>query len=84
MATSTQIADMRRNLYGGFTKCGSLSTDDIASFFDENANVWLAAAQAANAEQQNAIAGGRKKVGDLEVDPGATAAGFTSQAVVPR
>ena len=76
MASSTQIAQTRRLVYGGSTRSGSLSAGDVAWFFDNNANLYLGAAAAANAEQINAIAGGRKKVGDLEVDPSVTAAGW--------
>ncbi len=76
MASSTDIAQMRRLLYGGSTKSGSLSTGDIAWYFDNNGNLYLAASQAANGEQIQAIAGGRKKVGDLEVDPSETAEGW--------
>ena len=73
MASSTEIAQMRRLLYGGSTKSGSLSTDDVAWFHDNNASLYFGAAQAANAEQINTMAGGRRKVGDLETDPGVSA-----------
>lgn len=72
MASSTQIAQMRRLLYGGSTKTGSLSTDDVAWFFDNNVNLYLGAAQAAYAEGMETAGGGKKKVGDLEIDPGAS------------
>jgi len=67
MASSTQIAQMRRLLYGGSTKTGSLSTDDVAWFFDNNVNLYLGAAQAANAEALVKAAQGDRKVGDLEI-----------------
>ncbi len=73
MATTGNIDDLQRFLYGGSTRTGTLSTADLGSFADENPNIFLAAEQAAYAEMQEAIAGGRKKVGDLEVDPGAVA-----------
>ena len=78
MATPKQIASMRRYLYGGSTKSGSLSTDDLGAFVDENVNLYLAASQAANAEAMKVASGGKKKVGDLEVDPGATAGMWTN------
>lgn len=70
MASSTSIAQIRRLIYGGSTRAGTLSTGDIGWFADNSANIWLAASQAAAAE--GAAGGvGRKKVGDLEIDEGA-------------
>ena len=73
MATTGNIDDLQRYLYGGSTRTGTLSTADLGSFADENPNIFLAAEQAAYAEMMEAIAGGKKKVGDLEVDPGVVA-----------
>ncbi len=73
MASSTQIAQMRRLLYGGSTRTGTLSTDDVAWFHDNNVNLYLGAEQAANAEAINAVAQGDRKVGDLSVMHGFTA-----------
>lgn len=70
MPSSTSIAQVRRLIYGGSTRSGSLSTGDIGWFVDNNANIYLAASAAAAAEGQVA-GGGRKKVGDLEIDEGA-------------
>ncbi len=67
MASSTDIAQMRRLLYGGSTRSGSLSTDDVAWFHDNNGNLYLAASEAANAEALNKAAQGDRKVGDLEI-----------------
>lgn len=69
MASSTQVAQIRRLIYGGSTRTGSLSTGDIGWFADNRGNIWLAAAAAAEAEGAYAGAG-RKKVGDLEIDEG--------------
>lgn len=76
MATTGNIDDLQRHLYGGSTRTGTLSTADLGAYADENANIFLAAEQAAYAEMQEAIAGGRKKVGDLEVDPSMSAASW--------
>lgn len=70
MASSTQIAQVRRLIYGGSTRTGTLSTGDIGWFVDNGANIWIAASNAAAAE--GSVGGvGRKKVGDLEIDEGA-------------
>ena len=69
MASSTQIAQIRRLTYGGSTRSATLSTGDIGWFADNQPNIWLAAASAAEAEGAAAGAG-RKKVGDLEIDEG--------------
>lgn len=50
MPSSTSIAQVRRLIYGGSTRSGSLSTGDIGWFVDNAANVYLAAEQAALAE----------------------------------
>ncbi len=68
MATTENINDMQRHLYGGSTRTGTLSTADLGSYVDENVNIFLAAEQAAYAEMINAAAKGDRKVGDLEVN----------------
>jgi hypothetical protein len=73
MASTEDTSSVRRYIYGGSTRSGSLSTADIDSYVDENSNTYLAAAAAADAEALLAMAGGKKKVGDLEIDVGATA-----------
>jgi len=67
MATTGNVDDMQRLLYGGSTKTGSLSTADLGWFYDNNVNVYLAASQAANAEALVKAAQGDRKVGDLEI-----------------
>lgn len=67
MSTADSDA-VRRLLYGGSTRSGTLSTGDIDWFVDNASNVWLAAAEAAGAE--GAAAYGQptnKKVGDLSI-----------------
>ena len=70
MATTGNVDDMSRLLYGGSTKTGSLSTGDLGWFYDNNVSLYLAASQAAYAEGMEDASGGKKKVGDLEIDPG--------------
>lgn len=69
MPSSTSIAQVRRLIYGGSTRTGTLSTGDIGWFVDNAPNVWLAAAEAA-ASEAAAYGSGRKKVGDLEIEEG--------------
>ena len=69
MASSTDIAQVRRLIYGGSTRAGTLSTGDIGWFVDSAPNVWLAASEAA-ASEAAAYGSGRKKVGDLEIEEG--------------
>lgn len=76
MATAAQIASVRRYIYGGSTRSGSLSTDDIGSFVDENVSVLYAAAYAADAEASDAATNPDKKIGDLELRYGAVADSF--------
>ena len=68
MATTGNIDDLQRYLYGGSTRTGTLSTADLGSFADENPNIFLAAEQAAYAEMITAAAKGDRRVGDLEVN----------------
>ena len=69
MPSSTSIAQVRRLIYGGSTRTGTLSTGDIGWFVDNAPNVWLAASEAA-ASEAAAYGSGRKKVGDLEIEEG--------------
>ena len=69
MASSTQVAQVKRLIYGGSTRTGSLSTGDIGWFVDNAPNIWLAASEAA-ASEAAAYGSGRKKVGDLEIEEG--------------
>ena len=69
MASTADSDAVRRLLYGGSTRSGSLSTGDIDWFVDTNSNLWLAASEAAMAEAGAAGSGiTRKKVGDLEIE----------------
>lgn len=66
--TTANNDSVRRLIYGGSTRSGTLSTADIASFVAENGNVYLAASEAAMAEMAvNVSAPTNRKVGDLSV-----------------
>lgn len=80
MASTSDSDTIRRHIYGGSTRSGTLSTADIDWYADNYSNLWLAASEAANAEALKAMSGGKKKVGDLEIDVGATAAAWNDLA----
>jgi len=68
MGSTADSDRVRRLVYGGSTRSGSLSTGDIDSIVDDAASVWFAAAEAAEAE--SAAGGGMVKVGDLTIMTG--------------
>ena len=74
MTTSTKAHPIRRLLYAGSTRTGTLSTADLEWFIDNKPNVWLAASAAALSEAQYYAALGNRKVGDLGVDYGGAVA----------
>lgn len=87
MATTSDSDLLRVLVYGGSTRIGSLSTDDINSLLDNTQSVWFAASHAAGAEASKLTlsGGGRKRVGDLEIDTKQAAADFrTIQANLRR
>jgi len=67
MPASTSAADVRRLIYGGSTRSGYLSPADLVWFRANEPNLYLAAAAAAEAEAQQLVATGNRKVGDLEI-----------------
>lgn len=77
---STGSNDIRRLIYGGSTRTGTLSTADLEWFYTNHADVWLAAAQAADAEA--AVNGGKasKAVGDLKIEYRSAADGYGAVA----
>ena len=68
MASTADADTVRRLIYGGSTRTGTLSTGDINWFVDANPNVYLAASEAAFAEY--AVEAGQptnKAVGDISI-----------------
>jgi hypothetical protein len=83
MSTADSDA-VRRLLYGGSTRSGTLSTGDIDWFVDNAPNVWLAAAEAASAESSVNLDITSKSVGDLRIEYGDRAANFKGLAAQYR
>ena len=70
MASTDDSDAVRRLLYGGSTRSGTLSTGDVDWFVDNAPNVWLAAAEAASAEASVNLDVVSKSVGDLRIEYG--------------
>jgi hypothetical protein len=77
---STAAADLRRLIYGGSTRSGSLSTGDLEWFAANRGNVWLAAAAAAEAEATASAGIAAKQVGDLRIQYADDSAGYAAAA----
>lgn len=67
MASTADMNVMKRHLYGGSTRSGTLSTGDLGYYADNAPNLYIAASRAALAEA-GASVGGSKQVGDLKID----------------
>ncbi len=68
MASTADADTVRRLIYGGSTRTGTLSTADVNWFVDNNPNVRLAASEAAMAEATLLASKPSRTVGDISID----------------
>jgi len=76
MASTSDADTVRRLIYGGSTRSGTLSTADVDWYVDAEPNVYLAGAEAAAAEASVNADLAEKAVGDLRIRYGETARGW--------